>query len=32
MAVLHICSDRDDSIPTKPTDDKLDIKTFYINN
>ena len=32
MAVLHVCIDQDDSIPTKPTDDKLDIKTSYINN
>ena len=29
MAVLHVCSDQDDSIPTKPTDDKLDIETSY---
>ena len=32
MAVLHVCIDQDYSIPTKPTDDKLDIKTSHINN
>ena len=27
MVVLHVCIDQDDSIPTKPTDNKLDIET-----